>query len=60
MCFLDSDNRFDIPLDYTQTIFMEIQHFCALGDTTMHTTSQPKLTCFFLKKSYSLTLILLI
>ena len=27
MCFSGSDDRFDTPHDYTQTIFMEIPHF---------------------------------
>ena len=56
MYFSDSDDHFDTPLDYTQTIFMEIQHFCICGDTTMHTTSKPQPTCYFFL-SYSLTLI---
>ena len=34
-CFLDSDNGFDTPLHYTETIFMEIQHFHSCGDTTI-------------------------
>ena len=42
MCFSDSDDFFDTPLEYTQTIFMEIQHFCACGDTIMHTTYKPQ------------------
>ena len=35
MCFSDSDYYFDTPLHYTETIFMEIQHFHACGDTTI-------------------------
>ena len=27
MCFSGSDDSFDTPHDYTQTIFMEISHF---------------------------------
>ena len=34
MCFSDSDDRFDTPLDYTWTIFMEIQHFRACITTS--------------------------
>ena len=36
MSFSDSDDRFDTPLDYTRTIFMEMQHFRACI-TTSHT-----------------------
>ena len=42
MCFSDSDDPFDTPLDYTQTIFMEIQHFRACI-TTMYTACKPQL-----------------
>ena len=42
MCFSDSDDRFDTPLDYTQTIFMEIQLFRACI-TTSHTACKPEL-----------------
>ena len=35
--FSDWDKSFDTPLDYTKTIFMEVLHFLACGDTTRHT-----------------------
>ena len=41
MCFSDSDHPFDTLLDYTQTIFMKVQHFCACI-TTMHTACKPQ------------------
>ena len=41
MCFSDSVDHFDIPLDYTQTILMEIQHFHACI-TTMRTSCKPQ------------------
>ena len=34
MCFSDSDDHFDTPLHYTETIFMGIPHFC-------HVVTQP-------------------
>ena len=42
MCVSESDDCFDTPLDYTQTILMEIQHFHACI-TTMHTACKPEL-----------------
>ena len=40
MCLSNSDYHFDTPLHYTETIFMEIQHFCACGDTTIQHANQ--------------------
>ena len=42
MCFSDSDDRFDTPLDYTQTISIEIQNFRTCI-TTRHTACKPQL-----------------
>ena len=53
MCFSGSDDRFDTPHDYTQTIFMEIPHFRACI-TTSHTACKPELRAQHQQQRYNL------